>query len=57
MKVDLTLLPEWVRERVAACPDCYTKADGTAVVCGWHENLAAAARFVGTVATDLEGAE
>lgn len=50
MNVDLTLLPDWVRDSVVRCADCYDRADGTARVCGWHENVAAAAKAVAVVA-------
>ncbi len=50
MNVDLTLLPDWVRDNVVRCRDCYVRADDTARVCGWHENLTAAARVVDNVA-------
>lgn len=50
MNVDLTLLSDWVRDSVARCSDCHVRANDTARVCGWHENLTAAARVVDNMA-------
>ena len=51
MNVDLTLVPDWVRDSVVRCPDCHVRTtDDTARVCGWHENLTAASRVVDNMA-------
>jgi len=39
-------IPDWVLAEVVECSDCSNFADGTVAVCGWHENLTAAARIV-----------
>jgi hypothetical protein len=52
-RIDPQLLPQWAQESVQGCRECSTYNDGTVWVCGYHENLAAAARVVDNLAADL----
>ena len=45
-RVRLDALSAWARLDVEGCRDCRPLEDGTLALCGWHENLAAAARAV-----------
>lgn len=47
MRADLEFTPAWVRDDVRGCKDCRA-VDGSQTiydVCGWHENLVAAAAW------------
>ena len=57
MNVSLAHLSDWVRADVANCENCSVRDDGTAFVCGWHENLAAAARVIDRLPRPKENPE
>lgn len=42
------------RRSVGKCRECYRHGDGTASLCGWHENVVAAARIVEATAGTIE---
>ena len=46
MRVHMHLLDGWVADKVRTCRTCTNCSDGTAILCGWHENLAAASAAV-----------
>lgn len=46
MRADLSLSSDWVRESVENCSECHRMPDGIWNVCGWHENVTAAAKVV-----------
>jgi succinylglutamate desuccinylase len=50
--VELARLPKWVADGVRDCKECRNYPDGTAIVCGWHENLTAGARAVQALVED-----
>ena len=50
--VNLGLVTRLVAIDVRGCKECRTYPDGTALVCGWHENLTAGAQAV-QAAADL----
>jgi hypothetical protein len=58
MRTETTSLQPWVLEQVLKCALCYVSPEGDVALCGWHENLAVAARVVdataGTVVRDTD---
>lgn len=49
MRVLLDDLPNWARKDVFGCSEC-RKYDSSVFLCGWHENVAAAAVLVDRMA-------
>lgn len=45
-RINPALLNGWTRESVERCRECIPTNDGIVIVCGWHENLTAAAQVV-----------
>ena len=45
----------WTRESVDNCRECHPTKDGMVIVCGWHENLTAAAQLIAEMRDLLDG--
>lgn len=45
-KIDPTRLTGWTLNSVNRCRECRPTKDGYVIVCGWHENLTAAAQLI-----------